>query len=62
MTEVSTNVYINRQDEITDKYNKTYNKTIKMKPAAVKVDTYPDYGDQHNTKDPKFNVGDHVRI
>ena len=33
-----------------------------MKPTDVKVDTYPDYDDQHNTKDPKFNVGDHVRI
>ena len=61
MTELSTNVYINRLDEITVKYNKTYNKTIKMKSADVKVGTYSDYDDQHNTKDPKFNVGDHVR-
>ena len=32
-----------------------------MKSADVKVGTYSDYDDQHNTKDPKFNVGDHVR-
>ena len=33
-----------------------------MKPADVKVATYTDYGVAHNKKDPKFKVGNHVRI
>ena len=33
-----------------------------MKPADVKVDTYIDYGVDHNEKDPKFKVGNHVNI
>ena len=33
-----------------------------MKPANVKVDTYIDYDVEHNKKDLKFKVGDHVRI
>ena len=60
MTVVSKNVYIDKLDEIIDKYNKIY-RTIKMKPAGVKVGTYIYYGVEHNKKDPKFKVSDHVR-
>ena len=41
-------------DEISDKYNKAYHGTIKMKSTDVKLDTYTDYGIKHNDKDPKF--------
>ena len=33
-----------------------------MKPVEVKDDTYIDFGKEVNNKDPKFKVGDHVRI
>ena len=33
-----------------------------MKPADDKVDTYIDYGVDHNKKDPKLKLGDHGRI
>ena len=62
MTVVSKNVCIGRLDEIVDKYSKTYHRAINMKPLDVKVDTYIDYGVEHNGKDPKFKVGGHVRI
>ena len=44
-------------------YNNTYHRTIKMKPVDVKDNTYIDSRELHsNDKDPKFKVGDHVRI
>ena len=34
-----------------------------MKPVDdVKDNTYIDFGKESNDKDPKFQVGDHVRI
>ena len=33
-----------------------------MKPADVKSSKYIDFGIEHNDKDPKFKIGDHVRI
>ena len=33
-----------------------------MKPVGVKNNTYVDSSKKVNDKDPKFNVGDHVRI
>ena len=44
-----------------DEYNNTYHKTIKMKPADVS-DSFAEYNEESNEKDPKFKVGDHVRI
>ena len=35
MTMVSKNMYLDKLDEIVDKYNKSYHITIKMKPANV---------------------------
>ena len=62
MTAVSKNVYINKLDDIVNEYNNTYHKTIKMKPIDVKDNTYIDSIKEGNDKDPKFRVGDHVRI
>ena len=62
MTPVSKNVYINKLDDIVDDYNNTYHRTIKMKPVDVKDNTYIDFKKDVNDKDPKFKVGDHVRI
>ena len=63
MTSISENVYINKLDDIVNEHNNTYHRTIKMKPADVKDSTY--FGSielRSNDKDPKFKVGDHVRI
>ena len=38
------------------------NRKIKMKPVDVKDNTYIDFKKEVNDKDPKFKVGDHVRI
>ena len=62
MTSVSKNVYIDKLDDIVDEYNNTYHTTIKMKPADVKDNTYINANKEINNKDPKFKVGDHVRI
>ena len=35
----SKNVNLNNLDGLLDKYNNTYHKKIKMKPADVKIDT-----------------------
>ena len=39
-----------------------YHSTIKMKPVQVKDNTYINFGKEGNDKDPKFKVGNHVRI
>ena len=52
MTSISKNVYI---DKLDDEYNN-------MKPIDVKDNRYIDFGKEVNDKDPKFKVGDHVRI
>ena len=62
MTSISKNVYIDKLDDIVDKYNNTYHTAIKMKPADVKDNTYINPDNEINNKDPKFKVGDHVRI
>ena len=35
---------------------------MKMKPVDVKDNTYIDFENEVNDKDPKFKVGDNVRI
>ena len=42
MTSISKNVYIDKLDDIVNKYNNTYHNTIKMKPVDVKWSTYID--------------------
>ena len=62
MTAISKNVYFDVLDYIVDEYNNTYHKTIKMKPIDVKSDSFPEYNEESNEKDPKFKVGNHVRM
>ena len=62
MTSISKNVYVDKLDDIVNEYNNTYHRTIKMKPVDVKDHTYIDSSKEVNDKDPKFQVGDHVRI
>ena len=62
MTSISKNVYINKLDDILNEYNNAYHRTIKMKPVDIKDNTYFDFEKEINDKDPKFKIGDHVRI
>ena len=55
-------MYINKLHDIVNEYNNTYHKTIKLKPIDVKNNAYINTGKEVNDKDPKFKVGDHVRI
>ena len=62
MTSISKNVYIDKLDDIVHKYNNKKHRTIEMKPTDVKDNTYIDFSKEVNDNDPKFKVGDHVRI
>ena len=62
MTSISKNVYIDKLDDIVNEYNNTKHGTTKMKPTDVKDNTYIDFGKEVNDNDPKFKIGDHVKI
>ena len=62
MTSVLKNLYIDKLDDIVGEYNNRYHRTVKMKPVTVKDNTYIDFKKEVNDKDPKFKVGDHVRV
>ena len=62
MTAISKNVYFDVLDDIVDEYNNTVRGIIKMKPIDVTDDSYAECNENPNKKDPKFKVGDHVRI
>ena len=64
MTSRSKHVYIDKLEDILNECDNTYHKTIKMKPVDVKDSTYIESMElsRSNDKDPKFKVGDHVRI
>ena len=62
MTSISKSVHIDKLDDIVNEYNNIYKRTIKMKPADVKDNTYINFGKEINDKETKFQVGDHVTI
>ena len=62
MAAISKNVYFDVLDDIVDKCNNTVDKTIKIKPIDVTGDSYAEYNEDVNKKDPKFKIGDRVRI
>ena len=51
-------MYIDKLDDIVNKYNNKYHISNKMKPADVKWNTYIDSSKEINNKDPKFRIGD----
>ena len=61
MTSLSKNVYIDKLD-IVNEYNNTYHKSIKMKSVDFTSGNYVEYNVNFSDKDPKFKIGDHVRI
>ena len=62
MTSISKNVYIDKLDDIVNKYSNIYHSTIKMKPLNIKSSTCIDSSKEINDKDSKFKIGDIVRI
>ena len=44
------------------KFFNTVQKTMKIKPIDVTDDSYAEYNEDFNNKDPKFKVGNNVRI
>ena len=62
ITALSKYVFIDKLDDIINEYNKTYHGTIKVKRNEVKDNKYVNYIKKVTDKDPKFKVGDHVRI
>ena len=62
MTSVSKNSFVDKLDDILNKYNNTYHSTIKMKPIDVKSSAYIDSNKEINEEDPKFKISDIVRI
>ena len=62
MIAISKTVYFDVLDDVVNKYNNTVHRTIKMKPIDVTDDSFAEYNEESNKKDPKFKIGDHVRI
>ena len=63
MASMSKSVYIDKLDDIVNKYNNTYHVAIKMKPDDVKSNAYIDFSKEIKIlKDPKFEVRDIDRI
>ena len=58
----SKNVYIDKLDDIVNKYNNTYHGTIKAKPVHVKTNTYIGSYKKINDKSSKFKINNIVRI
>ena len=53
---------MDKLDDIVNKYNNTYHRTIKRKLFDVKPSIYIDFDKQNNKEGPKFKVANHVRI
>ena len=49
-------------NDIVNQYSNTYHSTIKMKPVDVQSSKYFDLYKKNKKEDPKFKVGEHVRI
>ena len=62
MTSVSKKGSIDKLGDIVNKYNNTYHSTNKIKPVDVKSRRYIDFNKENNKENPKFKVGDYVRI
>ena len=62
MTSTSKNVYIDKLNDIVNKYNNTYHSTIKTKPLDVTPNTYIEPSKEINYQAPKFKIDDIVEI
>ena len=48
MTAISKNVYYDALDDIVNKYNNSFHRTIKMKPIDVTNDSFAEYNEESN--------------
>ena len=62
MTTIGKVVYCNDLDDIVKKYNNTVHSSVNLKPKDITDDSFVAYSVKTNEKDPKFKVGDNVRI
>ena len=62
MTAISKNIYFDALDDIVNKYNNTVHRAIKMKAIDVTSDSFAEYNEDSNKRNPKFKAGGHVRI
>ena len=49
-------------DEIVDKYSNIYDRAIKKKHVNTNSGTYIDFDVEHNDKQRKLKLSDHIRI
>ena len=47
---------MDKLDDTVNKYNKTYNRKIKIKPVDVKSSMYNDFNKENNKEGPKLNL------
>ena len=62
MTSISKNVYIDKLNDIVNKFNNTCHRTIKIKPADLNPSMCIYFNKENNKKGPKFKVDDNVRL
>ena len=55
-------MYSDKLDDIVNKYKDKYHRTIKMKPVDVKSSAYIESSKEIDYQDPKFKIGDMIRI
>ena len=56
MTAISKNVSVDVLDDIVNKYNNTNYKTIKIQPIDVTDDSFAEYNEESNKKDPNLRL------
>ena len=62
MTSGWKNVSHDKLDDIVNKSNYTYHSTIRVKPVDAKSNTYIGSTKEINNKNPKFKIGDIVKV
>ena len=62
MTSIPKTVSFDKLDNIVNKYNNTCHSTNETKPVDVRSNAYISSSKEINNEDPKFKIGDIVRI
>ena len=55
-------MYIDKLDDIVNKYSNTYHSKINMKRVDVKLSTNIGFDKKNDKEDPKFRAGNNVRL
>ena len=56
MTSISQNVYIDKLDDIVNKYSNTYHRAIKIKPVDVKPSVYINFNKENKKERPNLKL------